>query len=168
MKTHLRPFCEVDRILLETWMANGAMDELMSRWSPHAAHVINRAGDLCRWSMIVSNGRSIGTVWIERRSTSDQAADLGILIGDAQDRGSGRGSEAIRLAEREVIDAWNLSLLRLRVRASNLRAIRCYERCGFASVKRTSKVSGRGFIHVVHMEHDLRSLQINKGIDPKF
>ena len=137
------------------------MNDFMSRWSPNSLQVVGRPEDLCRWSMIVSSGRSVGTVWIERRSTSDQAADLGILIGDPQDRGSGHGSDAIRLAEREVIDAWGISLLRLRVRASNLAAIRCYERCGFASVNTTIKVSGGEIIQVVHMEHNLGSHQAN-------
>ena len=60
-----------------------------------------------------------------------RSALLGMLIGDPARRGQGYGEDALRLS---IAYAWqhlNLRRLTLHVFASNTRALRLYERCGF-------------------------------------
>lgn len=62
---------------------------------------------------------------------------LGIFISGEQYRSKGIGSDAIKEAIRISRQRIYFNKVRLNVRKSNLRAIQCYEKCGF-------NISGEG------------------------
>jgi ribosomal-protein-alanine N-acetyltransferase len=59
------------------------------------------------------------------------SAELRVCIGQASFRDKGYGTEAIRTFVNFVLAKTHISMVYLRVYRENLRAIRCYEKCGF-------------------------------------
>jgi RimJ/RimL family protein N-acetyltransferase len=163
MEITLRPLSQDDVKTLEAWTARERVAPYMSRWTPRTASGWHCSLDLCRWHVIVVDDRSVGTVWIEREHADERVADLGILIGEPDDRAHGFGSTAIRIAERDAVESWGIGQVRLRVRVSNRTAIRCYERSGFLPVNKTTKEVDGVVFEVVHMVHDLESLGMAEG-----
>lgn len=168
MKIALRAFTADDVRLLERSIHDGDASCFMSRWSPRSFSQGGWLDDLTKWHVIVADAREIGTIWIERDSSSETICDLGILIFDPAFRGRGFGGEAIRLAEQDAVACWGVGLVRLRVRASNIRAISCYRRCGYEIFTTSDKEIDGVKVQVLHMEHhqdcELRSVRIaNSG-----
>ncbi|RYD19381.1 MAG: N-acetyltransferase [Verrucomicrobiaceae bacterium] len=128
MRVSLRPFLETDLPTLDTWAASGELASYMGRWMP-------RCGigppDKVLWRVIVADGHDVGSIWLEKEDAPENVVTLGILIGDPSMRGKGIGRQAIRLALDEARDVWSPHQVRLRVRAANERAIRCYTALGF-------------------------------------
>lgn len=155
MKSSLRAFTADDVQLLERSIREGDASRFMSRCLPHSFSRGCWSDELTRWHMIVAEGCEIGTLWIERSSSSMIACDLGILIFDPTFRGRGFGAEAIRLAEQDAAACWGADLVRLRVRESNRYAISCYQRCGYQISATTLKEIDGAPIRVLHMEHRL-------------
>jgi len=56
---------------------------------------------------------------------------LGTVIGNAQARGKGYGTEALMLLQDYAFGVLGLERLELEVYADNTRAVRCYEKAGF-------------------------------------
>lgn len=61
----------------------------------------------------------------------NRVGEIGIVIGKANNRGQGFGSEAIRLLQQFAFDTLNLNKIELKVHDYNERAFRCYQKCGF-------------------------------------
>lgn len=64
--------------------------------------------------------------WITR------SAEVGIMIGDKSVWGKGYGAEVMLLLQRHGFETLNLNRVYLRVHADNQRAVRAYEKTGFA------------------------------------
>ena len=79
----------------------------------------------------IEEDKMIGTVSLEKVNIHHRTAVLGIFIGDADYRGKGIGTEAIRLILDYGFNYLNLNNIRLDVLAVNERAIKCYKKCGF-------------------------------------
>jgi [ribosomal protein S5]-alanine N-acetyltransferase len=60
-----------------------------------------------------------------------RSAELGIMIGDAANRGKGYGPDALRLCIAFCWNELNLQRLSLKIIGDNPRAIRAYEKAGF-------------------------------------
>jgi RimJ/RimL family protein N-acetyltransferase len=75
----------------------------------------------------------IGEVRLDRVDRRDGRASLAIGILDARRLGQGLGTEAMRLVLRHAFGALGLHRVSARVLAHNARAIRAYEKCGFAA-----------------------------------
>ncbi|MDR3051017.1 MAG: GNAT family N-acetyltransferase [Oscillospiraceae bacterium] len=73
----------------------------------------------------------IGQVDLLNTNALNRTAELGVVIGAAQKRGCGVGTEAITLLLRYAFLQANLNRIDIWVNAENARAIRCYEKCGF-------------------------------------
>lgn len=77
------------------------------------------------------DGRLIGLIGIERVDSHDNRAPIRIGFLDDRELNKGYGTEAVRLVAHYAFEVIGLHRLSLRVLASNARAIRCYEKCGF-------------------------------------
>jgi RimJ/RimL family protein N-acetyltransferase len=77
------------------------------------------------------NEAYIGQIDLFKIDWKNRYARLGIVIGCAENRGQGYGSEAIRLIQSFVFERLNLNKLELDVHDYNRPAIRCYQKCGF-------------------------------------
>lgn len=76
-------------------------------------------------------GKLIGNVALEHVNWKDRCAELGIVIGEKDHWDQGYGTEAVRALLGFAFREMNLHRVFLRVFEDNVRAIRCYEKCGF-------------------------------------
>ena len=75
--------------------------------------------------------RVIGNTTFIKMDMHNRSAEVGILIGDKQYWGQGYGTDAMRLMLRHAFNHLNLNRVYLNVYETNLRGIRCYEKCGY-------------------------------------
>ncbi|MBW5444479.1 GNAT family N-acetyltransferase [Cohnella sp. CFH 77786] len=81
----------------------------------------------------------IGQIDLHRIDWKNRSASLGIVIGRKDCLDQGYGSEAIGLLQRFAFHSMNLNRLDLDVYEFNLRAYRCYLKCGFLEEGRRRK-----------------------------
>lgn len=83
----------------------------------------------------------------------DRCATVGIVIGSAENRGRGVGTEALRLLCDYAFMNLGLERVQLDVYAGNQRAVRCYERAGFVreGVRRSARFVNGAFMDVLFM-----------------
>jgi RimJ/RimL family protein N-acetyltransferase len=80
----------------------------------------------------VIEGRSLlGTIRLDRVDPVEKRASLAIGLLRLEDQGRGHGTEAARRVLAYGFDELGLHRVSVRVLASNIRAIRSYEKCGF-------------------------------------
>jgi RimJ/RimL family protein N-acetyltransferase len=79
----------------------------------------------------LAEDRLIGFVALHSIEWNNQAAMLAVGIGEADYRSKGYGSDALQLILRYAFDELNLYRVGLDVTATNLHALRAYERAGF-------------------------------------
>jgi RimJ/RimL family protein N-acetyltransferase len=77
------------------------------------------------------DGRLIGSIELEHIDWRGGRAELSICIGDKKCWGQGFGADAIRVFTDFAFYRLNLAHIYLRVYRGNVRAIRCYQKCGF-------------------------------------
>jgi len=82
------------------------------------------------------NDELIGNCGLVSADLVSRTAELGIFIGQAENRGMGYGGEAISLLLDYVFNLLNLHSVYLRVRSFNERGIRCYTKVGFKEIGR--------------------------------
>ena len=80
------------------------------------------------------DGKLLGNCSIQEVDFMHQRAEVGIFIGDEEDRGKGYGTAALGLLIGYAFDTLHLHSLMLRVFDYNERAIRCYEKLGFRRI----------------------------------
>jgi RimJ/RimL family protein N-acetyltransferase len=83
------------------------------------------------WSIESEDGRLVGDVGLGLIDKTHRRAEVGIFIGDKTLWGRGLGTHAISRVLRYAFDELGLRRVQLYVDEDNLRAIRCYEKCGF-------------------------------------
>lgn len=76
-------------------------------------------------------GKAVGNAGFSRLDEPHRYATFHIGIWASGARGHGVGTVATRLVVRHAFEVMRLHRVDLRVLETNLRAIRCYERCGF-------------------------------------
>lgn len=81
--------------------------------------------------VIEVDGRLAGQAGIRGIVAEDKRGRFGIGLLNAEDLGHGIGRRAARLVLAEAFGPLGLHRVELRVLAANLRAIRCYQACGF-------------------------------------
>jgi RimJ/RimL family protein N-acetyltransferase len=83
-----------------------------------------------------SNWKPIGTLDLRYIDYRNRSAEFGIMIGEADYRGKGYGTEATRLTLDYAFTALGLHSVMLAVFAYNPGAIRTYEKAGFREIGR--------------------------------
>lgn len=157
MNVALFEFAPAHLSFWDEWIRVGKILDHMSRCLPTAHESGTRTPENTLWWVIVADGRPIGSVWIERSAEDSPMGDLGIFVGDPDLRGIGVGKTAVILAEQRAAAIWGVDLVRLRVRASNERAVRCYAKIGYRETRSFEKVLHNGFrTTVLEMEHQLK------------
>ncbi|MGL4238868.1 GNAT family N-acetyltransferase [Tabrizicola sp.] len=84
----------------------------------------------CAWVIETEEG-VVGGVSLNNINETDRRARLAIGLFNERHLGRGIGREAIKLVLQHAFGPLGLHRVDLRVLAYNLRAIRCYEACGF-------------------------------------
>ena len=130
------------------------LKEYMSRIRPNHFEqfmALTTAGFLI-WDYILFEKRPVGSVWLERETSEAKMAKLGIFITQESCRGKHLGEEAIRLACESGQRALGINSVELNVRPMNVRAIRCYRKCGFDEIDHFVKPNG---VEVIRMRKKL-------------
>ncbi len=86
-----------------------------------------------------TDDKLVGVIGLHHIDHLNQTAELGITIGDSDHWSKGLGTEVITLLVAHAFGRLNLRNVRLRVFGGNVRAQRCYEKCGFKEVGRFPK-----------------------------
>lgn len=161
VEVSLRTFETYDLSLLEQWAQAIESDHFMSRYGPRPEALGPGKISAPLWFVIALDGVPIGTLWFESGIEPDEAV-LGILLGDQSIFGRGIGRRAIELAVEQLKCAAAVARITLNVRANNARAISCYLRCGFKTVRTTEKHLADGNRVRYHaMMKDLRDFETN-------
>jgi RimJ/RimL family protein N-acetyltransferase len=99
-------------------------------------------------------GRPIGNTGLHGVDYRNRTAEFGILIGEADARGRGFGTEATRLMLDYAFVALGLHNVMLRVYAYNLPGLRAYEKAGYREFgrRREAILMGGRLWDVIYME----------------
>jgi RimJ/RimL family protein N-acetyltransferase len=73
----------------------------------------------------------IGQVDLMNIDWKNRSAEVGIVIGEAENRGRGIGSETLRVLQEFVFNRLNMNRLQIIVHSYNTRAHQCYLKSGF-------------------------------------
>jgi RimJ/RimL family protein N-acetyltransferase len=84
------------------------------------------------YAWVIEAGSLIGAIRLDRVDLWDRRASLAVGIDDPARLGEGLGTEAIMLVLHYAFDVLELHRVSVRVVEYNARAIRAYQRCGFA------------------------------------
>jgi len=106
------------------------------------------------YAIVTNDHTLIGNIGFKDINHISQTAEIGLFIGDADNRGKGYGGEALRLIVDYGFNTLNLRNIMLKVHSDNEQAIACYKKVGFAEFGRRSEsvfVQGR-FVDDVLME----------------
>ena len=82
--------------------------------------------------------RPIGTCGLRAIDPTAGTATLGIMIGEKKAWGRGYGTAAVKALLRHAFEGLGLAVVRLSCHVDNTRALRCYEKSGFAPIEHTS------------------------------
>lgn len=104
---------------------------------------------MLKWSYLFYGGKIIGAIWLEKEHPCVPVAKLGIFIADKEMRNKGIGEKAINRYIQNNKKPLNLSEVTLNVRKENIRAIKCYEKCGFVCEQQYEKANGVKVIRMV-------------------
>ena len=139
MFVSLRRFEPEDLAYLKVWRRNIDSDRYMASLKPlrFAENGFGGWGRAYVWFVIVAGGTDVGAVWIDRRRRHPHQGVLGIVIGHTERLGRGIGRQAVMQALFRARGILGIHSVRLTVRQSNARAVRCYLKCGFS-------VTGKG------------------------
>lgn len=96
----------------------------------------------------------IGNISLEKINGVNRTATLGILIGEAENRSKGYGTEAIQLVLDYGFRYLNLNNVFLELLDGNERALKCYEKCGFHEIgkRRKSKFINGNYYDTIYMD----------------
>jgi len=142
----LRDVSKTDENIYAEWQNDPELAAYLSRLSPNNCSVGDYDASKICWFIIEEDACDIGSVWLEKDTKESEAVTLGIFISGEQYRGKGIGNyvikEAIRISKQRI----PFTSVKLNVRKSNLRAIRCYEKCGFIILGEGQKTASDGTI----------------------
>jgi RimJ/RimL family protein N-acetyltransferase len=101
-----------------------------------------------------ATGRPIGSAYLHDIDARHRTAEFGIVIGEADARGKGYGTETARLMLNYAFTALGLANVMLRVYSFNPAGLRAYEKAGFRVVgtRRQCHAMGGRLWDVIYME----------------
>ena len=137
-KDNIHWYCEFEKAFEQE------LKNFQSRIYPHHSDffVPLMEQGLLKWSYLFYSGRLIGAIWLEKEHASLRTAVMGIFIADKDMRSKGIGHKATERFIQSCKKPLNLTEVTLNVRKENIRAIRCYEKCGFVCEQQYEKANG--------------------------
>lgn len=84
--------------------------------------------------ILIENNELIGNVSLRKINPVDQTGELGIIIGQEENRNKGYGKEAIKLILNYGFNTLNLNNVIIKVYSFNKRAINAYNKVGFKKI----------------------------------
>jgi RimJ/RimL family protein N-acetyltransferase len=131
----LRPVEESDYPLVHAWQNDPEVWYWLDYERPFSLEDIAESEQHAREEghpfVIEAEGRPIGRIGLNQFRRRDRICSLYVFIGDKTTSGKGYGREAIRTLVAYAFDRLDLYQVELWALATNERAIKAYERCGF-------------------------------------
>ena len=88
--------------------------------------------------MIEYEGRPVGIVQHQRMNDEEGAYEIDLFIGEAEARSRGVGRRCVELIARHLFEEKGARALVMCPLRENVRAVRCYQKCGFKEKRRFS------------------------------
>lgn len=160
----LRPIHQTDRAIFETarnaeflQMVGTDQHDIKVMWKEFEEYLSNPL----HWAVTIKKGPCIGFAFIHSWVKSDERARYAVGIFDPSYWNEGYGTEITRLILNYAFGQLRLHRLDVRVLEYNVRAIRCYEKCGFIceGIERESAfVNGRRYNDIMMgiLDHEYR------------
>lgn len=145
-KTKLRPLEERDLDQRAKWVSDPEIAKLMGvieeperiltyddwrqivrRWFDQR----RKSGSFYLYAIEDDSGKLIGDIDLQLVSSTDRMGWLTIEIGEKDYWGKGYGTDAVSALLRYAFRHLGIRQIRLNVKKSNVRAIGCYQKCGF-------------------------------------
>lgn len=130
----LRPIHATDRTIFET-ARNAEFLKMVGADQNDAKVMRNEFEEYLskplHWAVTIQKGPCIGSAFIHSWVKSDERARYAVGIFDSNYWNKGYGTEITRLILNYAFAQLHLHRLDVRVLEYNVRAIRCYEKCGF-------------------------------------
>lgn len=138
-KVRLRPVEESDLPRFVEWLADGELRRWLANIeSPPTLeeeydwwHDKRSDPNSVMWAIDTLDGRLVGTTELRLTMRADRA-EMGIAIHDKTQWSQGLGTDAVRLVVDYAFEELDLNRVGLTTDEDNVRAIRCYEKVGFA------------------------------------
>jgi RimJ/RimL family protein N-acetyltransferase len=135
-RVRLRPVEECDFDHLVSWESDPTVDIQFGKTFSSLAsytryrHLLVR-GHRYGMAIVLGPDRLVGYVELVNLAWRARTGELCMLIGEESDRGQGYGTLALRQFLQTAFERLGLERVFLRVGETNVRARRCYGRCGF-------------------------------------
>ena len=103
---------------------------------------------------MLENDELIGNIGLMDIDHINRKAEVGLFIGEPENRSMGYGTEALRLILKYGFETLNLHNIMLHVHSDNQRAIACYNKVGFHEFgcRREAIYKNGSYFDLVHME----------------
>jgi len=135
-KTNLRPIKAEDFNKIIAWQANNDLNQYIGNKLPTSTQecetrylkskLFNRI-----YGIEDEKGSLIGEIEINHIKWREREAELFLYIGEQELWGKGYGRDALKAFLNYLFNEKKFKYIYLRVYEHNIRAIKCYERCGF-------------------------------------
>lgn len=124
--------------------------EVDQRW--YESYMASR-GSCVRCAITDEDDRLVGLVSLMNIDSVNRSASLRIMIGEAQYRGKGAGTFAVREIVNHAFNNLNLRRIELNLLATNTRALHVYEKCGFRQegTKRQAVYKNGNYVDLILM-----------------
>ena len=160
-RIYLSPINMDDAELYTKWLNDIEVSESLGIYSRTVSlgaqkkYMENSAGKGHEFAIVALDGDGLlGNVSLGDIESINRTAKIGIFIGEAEMRGKGYGTEAIRLILDYGFKTLNLHNVKLEVFADNARAIACYKKVGFREIgrRREAKYKNGRYVDEVYMD----------------
>ncbi len=128
---------------------------------PFSMYLVSYAEDLNHgdgrarlYAIETFHGRHIGNCSYYNLDRDRREAEVGILIGDTSSWDLGYGTDAVAALVRHAFKKESLKLMYLHTLVGNIRAQRCFRKCGFVPCRRVTR-SGHDFIRMEIKEQEV-------------
>ena len=99
--------------------------------SDHTAELLYSSATKQQFAIETLNGTHIGNCTYYGVDEAKGEAELGIMIGNRNYWGKGYGSDAVKTMVNHIFSQINLNRLHLKTLDWNIRAQKCFQKCGF-------------------------------------
>lgn len=146
-RVYLSPMNVEDTEIYTKWMNDekvtdnlGTTNMLMTLYGERSwIESVNNSGKLQFSIILKENDEVIGNIGFNKIDPIFQNAEIGIFIGEEENRGKGYGTEALKLIIKYGFENQNLNNIMLRVVETNELAIGAYKNAGFKEFGRRRK-----------------------------
>ncbi|CQR73856.1 hypothetical protein SOV_33580 [Sporomusa ovata DSM 2662] len=145
MKVSLRQLHLNDLEIIKDWYLNIDGANYLSRYKPKKfdGKQTNKVEEYA-WYIVQVNEMDCGMVFLEKENLTDDVATLGIMIGKQEFFGKGIGKDTVNLIINQSQGILSFNKVRLNVRKTNTRALKCYTNYGFCIRGEDEKIASDG------------------------